>query len=64
MDEISDQMHALSRELDTLDEDCVKYQVEGNRKEDSASTFRSSNKMIGHLFNNVPTFQIALSYLC
>lgn len=39
MDEISDQMHTLSRELDTLDEDCVKYQVEGNRKEDNAVTF-------------------------
>ena len=28
MDEISDQIHKLSRELDTLDEDSLKYQVE------------------------------------
>lgn len=27
MDDISDQMHKLSRELDTLDEDSLKYQV-------------------------------------
>lgn len=31
MDDISDQMHKLSRELDMLDEDSVKYQVEENR---------------------------------
>lgn len=28
MDEISDQMHKLSRELDALDEGSMKYQVE------------------------------------
>lgn len=33
MDDISDQMHKLSRELDTLDEDSVKYQVEDRKQE-------------------------------
>lgn len=32
MDEISDQMHKLSRELDALDEDCTKYQVKKKNK--------------------------------
>lgn len=27
LDQTSDQMHKLNRELDTLDDDCVKYQV-------------------------------------
>lgn len=34
MDDISDQMHKLSRELDMLDEGSMKYQVENNRREE------------------------------
>uniref|UniRef100_A0A3Q0T3L1 Zgc:154006 n=1 Tax=Amphilophus citrinellus TaxID=61819 RepID=A0A3Q0T3L1_AMPCI len=32
LDDISDQMHKLSRELDALDEDSTKYQVEKNKR--------------------------------
>lgn len=41
MDEISDRMHKLSRELDVLDEDSAKYKVEKNqtsREEQSGKT--------------------------
>lgn len=34
MDDISDQMHKLSRELDMLDQGSIKYQVEKNRREE------------------------------
>lgn len=33
MDGISDQMHNLSRELDTLDEGSMKYEVQKNKRE-------------------------------
>lgn len=35
MDDISDQMHKLSRELDMLDDSSVKYQVEKGKKTQS-----------------------------
>uniref|UniRef100_A0A672J1J5 Occludin n=1 Tax=Salarias fasciatus TaxID=181472 RepID=A0A672J1J5_SALFA len=43
MDEISDQMHKLSRELDALDEDSTKYQVGENRAASTAE-YRAKKK--------------------
>lgn len=42
MDDISDQMHKLSRELDVLDEGSMKYQVEKNRREVRVDKSRAS----------------------
>ena len=35
MDDVSDEMHKLSRELDILEEDSMKYQVQKIRSEES-----------------------------
>lgn len=42
LDQTSDRMHKLSRELDTLDEDCVKYQVLHNVQTVFSSKLKSN----------------------
>ncbi len=54
MDDISDQMHKLSRELDTLDEGSMKYQVGGKKQEGGAPSGKIQGRLPEYTVIAVP----------